>query len=126
MRIAESTEATRPNKLGQLTVYAEEELISKSTAELTFRCTDLENKDFFSKSVSTLVSAILLWNYHNNCLILFYFIFLQDPFLVISKNAASGTAIPICRTEVLKNNLKPEWKPIFINISQVGSKVCIF
>ncbi|KAK9072349.1 hypothetical protein SSX86_008783 [Deinandra increscens subsp. villosa] len=96
LSIAESSESTpHRKKLGQLTVYAEVELVSKTTAELTFRCSDLENKDFFSKS---------------------------DPFLVISKYAASGATIPICRTEVLKNNLKPEWKPIFINISQVGTK----
>ncbi|KAJ0765793.1 putative C2 domain, von Willebrand factor, type A, copine, C2 domain superfamily [Helianthus annuus] len=95
LSIAESSESTRHKKLGQLTVYAEVELVSKTTAELIFRCSDLENKDFFSKS---------------------------DPFLVISKYVMSGATIPICRTEVLKNNLKPEWKPIFINISQVGSK----
>ncbi|KAJ0790255.1 putative C2 domain, von Willebrand factor, type A, copine, C2 domain superfamily [Helianthus annuus] len=96
--IAESTESTRPKKLGQLTVNAEEELISKTTVELTFRCSDLENKDFFSKS---------------------------DCFLVISKyvrSGASGPTIPICRTEVLNNNLNPKWKPIFLNMSQVGNK----
>ncbi|KAD5507740.1 hypothetical protein R6Q59_031479 [Mikania micrantha] len=95
LSIAESTESTRPKKLGQFTVYAEVEIVSKTAAELTFRCSDLENKDYFSKS---------------------------DPFLVISKHVASGATVPICRTEVLKNNLKPEWKPIFINTSQVGSK----
>ncbi|XP_076948306.1 protein BONZAI 1-like [Bidens hawaiensis] len=95
LSIAESSESSHSKKLGQLTMYAEVELVSKTTAELTFRCSDLDNKDFFSKS---------------------------DPFLVISKYVASGATIPICRTEVLKNNLKPEWKPIFINISQVGSK----
>ncbi|KAI3820632.1 hypothetical protein L1987_08180 [Smallanthus sonchifolius] len=93
--IAESTESTRPKKLGQLTVRVEVELVSKTTAELTFRCSDLENKDFFSKS---------------------------DCFLVISKYVDSGAIIPICRTEVLKDNLNPEWKPVFLNMSQVGSK----
>ncbi|XP_071692312.1 protein BONZAI 1-like [Rutidosis leptorrhynchoides] len=93
--IANSAEPTNSNKLGQLTVHAEVEIVSKTTAELTFKCSDLDNKDFFSKS---------------------------DPFLVISKHAVSGATIPICRTEVLKNNLKPEWKPINLNISQIGSK----
>ncbi|KAK9080585.1 hypothetical protein SSX86_000343 [Deinandra increscens subsp. villosa] len=93
--IAESTESTQPKKLGQLTVLAEVEHVSKTTAELTFRCSDLENKDFFSKS---------------------------DCFLVISKYVESGATIPICRTEVLKNTLRPEWKPVFLNMSQVGSK----
>ncbi|CAI9283700.1 unnamed protein product [Lactuca saligna] len=94
VNIAESAESTH-KKLGQLTIHAEEEVVSKTTAELILKCTDLENKDFFSKS---------------------------DPFLVISKYTESGTTVPICRTEVLKNNLKPTWKPIFLNISQVGSK----
>ncbi|KAI7731879.1 hypothetical protein M8C21_032243 [Ambrosia artemisiifolia] len=93
--IADSTESTRPKKLGQLTVHAEEELISKITAELTFRCSDLENKDFFSKS---------------------------DCFLVISKKLESGATIPICKTEVLKDNLNPQWKPISLKMSQVGNK----
>lgn len=38
--------------LGQLTVLAEEYAGSKITAEMIFRCSDLENKDLFSKSVS--------------------------------------------------------------------------
>lgn len=49
---------------------------------------------------------------------------LQDPFLVISKIAESGIPIPICKTEVVKDNLDPAWKPVFLNIQQVGSKVC--
>ncbi|XP_076939754.1 protein BONZAI 1-like [Bidens hawaiensis] len=93
--IADSTESTRAKKLGRLTVHAEEQLVSKTTAELTFKCTDLENKDFFSKS---------------------------DCFLVISKSLETGATIPICRTEVLKNNLNPVWKPVFLNLSQVGDK----
>nr|XP_043639216.1 protein BONZAI 1 [Erigeron canadensis] len=95
VRIADSTEASGLKKLGQLTVHAEVEIVSKTAAELTFRCSDLDNKDFFSKS---------------------------DPFLLISKVVESGATVPICRTEVLKNNLKPEWKPIVLNLSQVGSK----
>ncbi|CAI9780048.1 unnamed protein product [Fraxinus pennsylvanica] len=82
-------------KLGQLTVYAEESVASKTTAELILRCSDLESKDLFSKS---------------------------DPFLVISKLTEAGTAVPICKTEVLKNDHRPKWKPIFLNIQQVGSK----
>ncbi|GJX18936.1 BONZAI 1-like protein, partial [Tanacetum coccineum] len=93
--IAESTEQTKKKNLGQITVYAEEVVVSKIAAELKFRCSNLENKDFFSKS---------------------------DPFLVISKLVEGGTTVPVCRTEVLKNNLKPEWKPIHLNVSQVGSK----
>ncbi|XP_024969832.1 protein BONZAI 1-like [Cynara cardunculus var. scolymus] len=91
----ESTSSTHPKKLGQLTVHAEECVVSKTTTELVFRCMDLENKERFSKS---------------------------DPFLVISKCVESGHAVPICKTEVLKNDLDPTWKPVSISISQVGSK----
>lgn len=48
---------------------------------------------------------------------------LQDPFLVISKIVEGGISIPICKTEVVKNDLKPKWKSVFLNIQQVGSKV---
>ncbi|KAL7191603.1 hypothetical protein ACSBR2_023641 [Camellia fascicularis] len=43
-------------------------------------------------------------------------------FLVISKIVESGISIPICKTEVLKNDLYPVWKPVFLNIQEVGSK----
>lgn len=46
----------------------------------------------------------------------------QDPFLVISKCVDGGNAVPICKTEVLKNDLNPIWKPVSISISQAGSK----
>ncbi|KAL0464035.1 UNVERIFIED_CONTAM: protein BONZAI 1 [Sesamum latifolium] len=82
-------------KSGQLTVYAEESVSSKTTAELILRCSDLESKDLFSKS---------------------------DPFLVISKITESGILVPICKTEVLKNDHNPKWKQIFLSIQQVGSK----
>ncbi|KAL2554837.1 DCD (Development and Cell Death) domain protein [Forsythia ovata] len=82
-------------KFGQLTVYAEESVASKTTTELILRCSDLESKDLFSKS---------------------------DPFLVISKLTETGVAVPICKTEVLKNDHSPKWKPIFLNIQLVGSK----
>lgn len=91
--IAESADSTR-KILGQFTVHAEE-VVSPIISELVLRCTDLKDKDFFSKS---------------------------DPFLMISKQMESGTTVPICRTEVVKNNLNPVWKPIFLSISQVGSK----
>ncbi|KAL0380298.1 UNVERIFIED_CONTAM: protein BONZAI 2 [Sesamum angustifolium] len=82
-------------KSGQLMVYAEESVSSKTTAEMILRCSDLESKDLFSKS---------------------------DPFLVISKITESGILVPICKTEVLKNDHNPKWKQIFLSIQQVGSK----
>ncbi|KAL8502210.1 hypothetical protein ACS0TY_021357 [Phlomoides rotata] len=82
-------------KCGQLTVYAEESVVSKTTAELILRCSDLEAKDLFSKS---------------------------DPFLVISKFTESVVLVPVCKTEVLKNDHNPKWQQILLSIQQVGSK----
>ncbi|XP_021285559.1 protein BONZAI 1 isoform X2 [Herrania umbratica] len=95
VRREESVTATRSQHQGKLTVHAEECISSKTTAEMVLRCSDLESKDLFSKS---------------------------DPFLVISKLVESGISIPVCKTEVLKNDLNPTWKPVFLNIQQVGSK----
>ncbi|KAG9446526.1 hypothetical protein H6P81_012654 [Aristolochia fimbriata] len=80
---------------GELTVCAEECYGSKTSIEMVFRCSNLEDKDLFSKS---------------------------DPFLVISKIVESGPPIPICKTEVKKNDLNPIWKPVVINMQQLGSK----
>lgn len=91
----EIVKSVHPSSSGKLTVNAEESISSKTTTELIFRCSELENKDLFSKS---------------------------DPFLVISKLAESGTTIPICKTEVVKDDLDPTWKPLFLNIQQIGSK----
>lgn len=91
----ESIKSTRSQNLGELTVHAEELSSSKIAMEIIFRCSDLEYKDLFSRS---------------------------DPFLVISKIVEGGISIPICKTEVVKNDLKPKWKSVFLNIQQVGSK----
>ncbi|EPS66268.1 hypothetical protein M569_08509, partial [Genlisea aurea] len=82
-------------KHGQLIIYAEEDFSSKTMAELALRCSGLESKDIFSKS---------------------------DPFLVISKITETGVLVPICKTEVVKNNHSPRWKPLFLSVQQVGSK----
>ncbi|KAF7840219.1 protein BONZAI 1 [Senna tora] len=81
---------------GKLVVKSEECISSKTTIEMIFRCSDLEYKDLFSKS---------------------------DPFLMISKVVEGGTQIPMCKTEVIKNDHNPIWKPVFLNIQQVRSKV---
>lgn len=80
---------------GKLTVHAEEAVSIRNAIELLFRCTRLDNKDFFSKS---------------------------DPFLKISRIAESGQALPICSTEVVMNNLNPTWKPITLTTQQFGGK----
>ncbi|CAL5379060.1 unnamed protein product [Camellia sinensis] len=81
--------------LGTLTVHAEETVASRNAVEITFRCSHLDNKDLFSKS---------------------------DPFLRISRIVESGRAVPICKTEVVNNNLNPIWKPVCLTMQQFGSK----
>ncbi|KAL8477870.1 hypothetical protein ACS0TY_029960 [Phlomoides rotata] len=82
-------------KLGTLTVHAEETVASRNAIEITFRCKALENKEVFSKS---------------------------DPFLRISRAAEMGGSIPICKTEVVNNNLNPSWKPVCLTMQQFVSK----
>ncbi|PIA39445.1 hypothetical protein AQUCO_02600118v1, partial [Aquilegia coerulea] len=81
--------------LGSLTVHAEEAISSRQAFEMIFHCTQLENNDLFSKS---------------------------DPFLRISKIVEGGNVIPICKTEVVKDNLNPIWKPICLTMQQFGGK----
>ncbi|GMJ13994.1 hypothetical protein like AT5G61910 [Hibiscus trionum] len=95
VRSVESVSSTHSQHRGKLTVHTEECFSSKTTAEMTLSCLDLEFKDLFSKS---------------------------DPFLVISKLVESGISIPVCKTEVLKNDHNPTWMPVFLNIQQVASK----
>ncbi|GKC06519.1 protein BONZAI 3 isoform X1, partial [Tanacetum coccineum] len=81
--------------LGSITVRAEETIASKMAVEMRLRCTNLDNKDRFSKS---------------------------DPFLRVSRIVEAGGPIPICKTEVVNNNLNPVWKPLCITMQQYGSK----
>ncbi|KAK9748234.1 hypothetical protein RND81_02G044900 [Saponaria officinalis] len=91
----EVTRTPHPKSYGKITVHAEESINSKTAVEMVLRCSDLENKELFSKS---------------------------DPILMISRIAESGISIPICKTEVIKDDLNPTWKPVFLNTQQVGSK----
>ncbi|KAF5186220.1 Bonzai-like protein, partial [Thalictrum thalictroides] len=46
-----------------------------------------------------------------------------DPFLRISRIADSGASTPICRTEVVDNNLNPTWNPVYsLAVQQYGGK----
>ncbi|XP_052192155.1 protein BONZAI 3 [Diospyros lotus] len=81
--------------LGTLSVHAEETVASRIAFEITFRCSQLVNKDLLSKS---------------------------DPFLRISRLVENGGSVPICKTEVLNNNLNPIWKPLSLTMQQLGSK----
>ncbi|KAJ4908708.1 Protein BONZAI 2 [Raphanus sativus] len=91
----ELKEGTQPQNHGKLIVHAEESLASKTTTEIVFRCSNLESMDHFSKS---------------------------DPFLVISKIVEHGAPVPVSKTEVLKNEPNPVWKPVSLSVQQVGSK----
>ncbi|KAK0602311.1 hypothetical protein LWI29_032211 [Acer saccharum] len=81
--------------LGTLSVHAEETVASRSVVEISFHCSHLANVDLFSKS---------------------------DPFLRISRIVESGDSIPICKTEVINDNLNPIWRPITLSMQQCGSK----
>uniref|UniRef100_M8BVY6 Uncharacterized protein n=1 Tax=Aegilops tauschii TaxID=37682 RepID=M8BVY6_AEGTA len=83
-----------PSKFGELTVQAEESAGSKALMEMVFHCSDLEIKDLLSKS---------------------------DPFLLISRMSENGTPVPICKTEVRKNDLNPKWKPVIMNLQQLSN-----
>lgn len=80
---------------GSITVHGEETIASKMAVEMRLRCSNLDNKDRFSKS---------------------------DPFLRISRIVEAGSPIPICKTEVVDNNLDPVWKPLCISMPQYVSK----
>ncbi|XP_074587107.1 protein BONZAI 3-like [Curcuma longa] len=80
---------------GTITIHAEEPVASRTAFEIIFRCSKLENKDVFSKS---------------------------DPFLIISKFVESGISVPICKSEVINNNLNPVWKPVTLSMQQFVSK----
>ncbi|XP_061944867.1 protein BONZAI 3 [Populus nigra] len=82
-------------KIGTLTAHAEETIASRTTVELTLRCCHLANKDLFS---------------------------LSDPFLRISRMVEGGGSVPICKTEVVNNNLNPMWRPLCLSMQQFGSK----
>ncbi|XP_051203165.1 protein BONZAI 3 isoform X1 [Lolium perenne] len=81
--------------LSTMTVHAEETSSSRMAVEMTFHCQNLENKDTFS---------------------------LSDPFLRVSRLSENSAAIPICKTEVVMNNLNPVWRPITLTSQQYSSK----
>ncbi|PKA64818.1 Protein BONZAI 3 [Apostasia shenzhenica] len=81
-------------RLGSITVHAEETVSSRTVIEMTLRCSNLQKRMFS----------------------------IRDPFLIISRVLESGGSIPICKTEVIKNNLNPVWKTLVLTMQQFGSK----
>ncbi|KAL6329570.1 hypothetical protein AAG906_022147 [Vitis piasezkii] len=72
-----------------------ETVASRNAIEVIFHCSHLDNKDLFSKS---------------------------DPFLRISRIVENGGSVPICKTEVVDNNLNPIWRPLCLTMQQFVSK----
>ncbi|KAH9329184.1 hypothetical protein KI387_001292, partial [Taxus chinensis] len=96
--LGRGTEQTGPGQwskfFGNISLQVEETIDSKMVVEMVLRCADLENKEIFSKS---------------------------DPFLKISRPLENGGFVPVCKTEVKRNNLSPVWKPITLSLQQAGS-----
>ncbi|MCL4130502.1 UNVERIFIED_CONTAM: hypothetical protein GTU68_052839 [Idotea baltica] len=78
-----------PKGGGTLVVSGEELSKSKEILTLDMSAVDLDKKDFMGKS---------------------------DPFLVFSRSLQNNTFSVIHKTEVIKNNLNPVWKPIVIPV----------
>jgi len=82
---------TRANN-GTLTVQAEEMSGLNSTIKMHWCGRKLDKKDFFGKS---------------------------DPFMNIYRAGVSGPPILVYRTEVIKSNLNPIWRPIELSIQRL-------
>ncbi|EDO39500.1 predicted protein [Nematostella vectensis] len=81
-------------QVGTITIYAEEMKGANEIVKLTFRATNLDNKDFMGKS---------------------------DPFLELLKLKPDGGTLLVHRTEVIKNNLNPTWKVFSLPIQSLCS-----
>lgn len=69
---------------GKIYVFSEELKANKEIAHMQLYATKLDKKDFFGKS---------------------------DPYFIISKQVTGGQYVVVHRSEVIKNNLDPTWKP---------------
>nr|XP_058962949.1 copine-3-like isoform X1 [Pocillopora verrucosa] len=85
-----STLQINGRQVGTINVYAEELKGGNEIVNLTFRATNLDNKDFLGKS---------------------------DPFLQLSKLKSDGGTLLVHRTEVVKNNLNPSWMSFSIALA---------
>lgn len=47
--------------------------------------------------------------------------FSSDPFLRISRVVESGGVLPVLKTEVVRGNLNPRWKPIQVTMQQLSN-----
>ncbi|GFR91640.1 copine-3 [Elysia marginata] len=74
---------------GTITIRAEESKEGGEVAVITFNAKKLDNKDFMGKS---------------------------DPYLEIQKPTRDGSWQIVHRTEVIKNNLNPSWRPVTLPV----------
>ncbi|CAH1780422.1 unnamed protein product [Owenia fusiformis] len=79
----------KSDKKSTITIFAEEIQGSNDVVQLSFRAEKLDKKDFLSKS---------------------------DPYLEFCREAANGKWVVVHRTEVVDNNLNPQWKPFELPI----------
>ena len=77
---------------GSIHILSEEVSTNKDQVMLRFSANNLDNKDFFGKS---------------------------DPYLEISKSTESGQYSVVHRTEVINNNLNPQWRQFSLPVSSL-------
>lgn len=77
---------------GQLILIGEEDVISKQNVVLLVKGLNLEDKDTFSKS---------------------------DPFFRLYRQANNGEWIIVYESEVIQDNLNPEWAPLMMSMSDL-------
>jgi len=82
------------NKKQTITITSEELISNKEHLNLTISATKLDAKDWWGLGSS-------------------------DPFLTISKSGEYGQWTVVHRTEVLKRNLNPNWKPFTLSITSL-------
>lgn len=77
---------------GTLIISSEELGTNKEEVELQFGAYNLDKKDLFGSS---------------------------DPFIVVLKSSDTGDFAPIGKTEVIKKNTNPTWKPITVSVKDL-------
>ncbi|KAJ7555603.1 hypothetical protein O6H91_05G046500 [Diphasiastrum complanatum] len=81
-------------ELGSLSIKVEETIHSKSLVEIIFHCTELDNKELFSKT---------------------------DPFILVSRMMDNGIPLQVYQTEVKANNIHPTWRPVKVTLQHLCS-----
>ena len=77
---------------GKLFVITEELKANKEVLTLQLSAKKLDKKDFLGKS---------------------------DPFFVLSKSTASGQFVVVAKSEVIKNDLNPTWRPLRVPVREL-------